>query len=242
MKGLFPVLSGILLSLLVGVAAISAQDSARVIKGGVLNGKAVSLPKPEYPEDAKKAGAEGSIAVTVTIDEEGSVTSAAASLTYQQSVTTNSSGAAELTEPKQADPSLREAAEKAALAAKFSPTLLSGQPVKVSGTIVYSFVAHGHTPESIIKTVSGGVLNGKASSLPLPAYPPAAMAVKASGAVSVQVLIDEDGNVFSAEAVSGHPLLRGVAADAARLAKFSPTLLNGQPVKVSGVLVYNFTP
>ena len=84
MKRSFSVLSGIFLSILVGVAAISAQDSARVIKGGVLNGKAVSLPKPEYPEDAKKAGAEGSIAVTVTIDEEGNVTSAAASLTYQQ--------------------------------------------------------------------------------------------------------------------------------------------------------------
>lgn len=241
MKRLFPVLSGILLSLLIGALGIAAQDGARVIKGGVLNGKAVSLPKPEYPDDAKKAGAEGAIAVTVTIDEEGNVTSAAASLTYQQSVTTNASGAAELTEPRQADPSLRESAEKAALAAKFAPTLLSGQPVKISGTIVYNFVA-GNKPESLVKTVSGGVLNGKATSLPLPAYPPAAMAVKAGGSVTVQVLIDEDGNVFSAEAVSGHPLLRGAAADAARLARFSPTLLNGGPVKVSGVLVYNFAP
>lgn len=92
------------------------------------------------------------------------------------------------------------------------------------------------------KTISGGVLNGKATSLPKPAYPPAARAVRASGAVSVQVLISETGSVISASAVSGHPLLRAAAAGAARSARFSPTMLSGQPVKVSGVITYNFVP
>jgi protein TonB len=92
------------------------------------------------------------------------------------------------------------------------------------------------------KTVSGGVLNGKATNLPKPAYPPAAKAVRASGAVSVQVLISESGSVISATAVSGHPLLRAAAVSAARGASFSPTLLSGQPVKVSGVITYNFVP
>jgi protein TonB len=92
------------------------------------------------------------------------------------------------------------------------------------------------------KTVSGGVLNGKATSLPKPAYPPAARAVRASGSVSVQVLISESGSVISASAVSGHPLLRSAAVGAARGARFSPTLLSGQPVKVSGVITYNFVP
>ena len=53
-------------------------------------------------------------------------------------------------------------------------------------------------------------------------------------------MIDEEGNVISAESVSGHPLLRSSAVDAARQARFSPTKLSGQPVKVSGVLVYQF--
>ena len=92
------------------------------------------------------------------------------------------------------------------------------------------------------KVVQGGVLNGKAMSLPKPAYPDAARAVKASGSVTVKVLIDENGNVISAEATSGHPLLRAAAVNAARSAKFSPTLLSGQPVKVSGVITYNFIP
>lgn len=96
------------------------------------------------------------------------------------------------------------------------------------------------TPKPKPKTVSGGVLNGKATSLPSPPYPAAAKAVRASGAVSVQVLIDESGRVVSASAVSGHPLLRQAAESAARGARFSPTLLSGQPVKVSGVITYNF--
>jgi len=98
------------------------------------------------------------------------------------------------------------------------------------------------TPAPAPKTVSGGVLNGKATSLPKPGYPPAAKAVHAGGAVSVQVLISESGSVISASAVSGHPLLRAAAEAAARGARFSPTLLSGQPVKVSGVITYNFVP
>ena len=88
--------------------------------------------------------------------------------------------------------------------------------------------------------ISGGVLNGKAISLPKPAYPAIARAARASGTVVVQVLIDENGNVVSASAVSGHPLLQAVAVGAARQARFSPTKLSGQPVKVTGVIQYNF--
>jgi len=90
--------------------------------------------------------------------------------------------------------------------------------------------------------ISGGVLNGKAISLPKPPYPPIAKAAKASGTVVVQVLVDENGDVISAHAISGHPLLQAACVAAARAAKFSPTKLSGQPVKVSGVLNYNFEP
>jgi TonB family protein len=90
------------------------------------------------------------------------------------------------------------------------------------------------------KTVSLGVINGKATDLVTPAYPAAARAVKASGAVNVQVTLDETGNVTSAKAASGHPLLRGSAEQAARASKFSPAVIDGQPVKASGSIVYNF--
>jgi periplasmic protein TonB len=98
------------------------------------------------------------------------------------------------------------------------------------------------TEKPVPKTVSGGVVNGKATNLVKPPYPAAARAVRASGAVNVQVTIDESGNVISASAVSGHPLLRAAAVQAARSSKFSPTMLSGQAVKVTGVIVYNFVP
>jgi len=88
--------------------------------------------------------------------------------------------------------------------------------------------------------ISGGVLNGKAISLPKPSYPPIARAAHAAGTVVVQVTIDENGAVVSASAVSGHPLLTQAAVNAARQARFSPTKLSGQPVKVTGVIQYNF--
>jgi protein TonB len=84
------------------------------------------------------------------------------------------------------------------------------------------------------------VLNGKAISKPQPTYPPIAKAAHASGLVTVQVLVDEKGSVISAHAISGHPLLISSAEAAARQAKFSPTVLSGQPVKVSGIITYNF--
>ena len=88
--------------------------------------------------------------------------------------------------------------------------------------------------------VSLGVINGKAINLVKPPYPPAAKAVRAAGAVNVQVSIDVNGNVTSATAVSGHPLLRQAAEQAARASKFTPTVLSGQPVPVTGIIVYNF--
>lgn len=88
--------------------------------------------------------------------------------------------------------------------------------------------------------VSGGVMNGKAVRLVQPAYPAIARAAHASGTVTVQVLVDEAGNVVSASAVSGHPLLQASAVAAAKASKFSPTLLSGVPVRVSGVITYNF--
>ncbi len=98
----------------------------------------------------------------------------------------------------------------------------------------------GASSRTYTGSISGGLLNGKAISLPLPPYPPIAKAAMASGSVTVQITIDEEGNVISANAASGHPLLRAAAVAAAREAKFSPTKLNGQAVKVSGALLYNF--
>ncbi len=94
---------------------------------------------------------------------------------------------------------------------------------------------------SILKPVSGGVLNGVAVSLPPPAYPDTARRMRVAGLVSVEVVIDETGKVISARATDGPMPLRDVAVQAALRARFSPTKLSGQPVKVTGSIYYKFT-
>lgn len=95
-------------------------------------------------------------------------------------------------------------------------------------------------PRPILKPVSGGVLNGTAISLPQPLYPDAARRMRLAGLVAVEVILDETGKVVSATATSGPTLLRDAAIQAALKARFSPTKLSGQPVKVSGIINYRF--
>ena len=95
-------------------------------------------------------------------------------------------------------------------------------------------------PKPILKPVSGGVLNGTAISLPPPVYPDAAKRMRTQGVVTVDVILDETGKVVAANASSGPAILREAAVQAALRAKFSPTKLSGQPVKVSGVINYKF--
>ena len=94
--------------------------------------------------------------------------------------------------------------------------------------------------ERLDQLIMGGVLNGKAISKPKPDYPLSAKAARVEGVVVVQIVVDEQGDVISAVAVSGHPLLQLAAVQAAKMAKFTPTKLCGKPVKVSGVVTYNF--
>jgi TonB family protein len=90
------------------------------------------------------------------------------------------------------------------------------------------------------RTLEGGNLNLRVIEKPAPLYPPIAKAARAQGEVTVRVVADECGNVISAHAVSGHPLLQTAAVVAARQARLAPVLLRGDSVKVTGTLTYDF--
>jgi TonB family protein len=90
------------------------------------------------------------------------------------------------------------------------------------------------------RTVPSTVLISKVISLPQPAYPIMAKQTGTHGPVNIQILVDEQGKVISAQVVSGHPMLNPAARDAAMRARFTPTVLNGQAVKIQGVITYNF--
>jgi TonB family protein len=81
---------------------------------------------------------------------------------------------------------------------------------------------------------------GRVVQLPKPVYPSIARGAHAQGSVEVQVLIDENGKVVAAAAISGHPLLQAASVKAARESVFTPTKVEGKPVKVAGVLHYDF--
>jgi TonB family protein len=123
------------------------------------------------------------------------------------------------------------------------PVAVGGANVSEGGPAVKSDAEAPAQPamRGPLKPISGGILNGKALSLPAPAYPDAARRMRLTGVVEIEVVIDTNGKVISAKAVKGPSLLMGAAEQAARLARFTPTLLSGQPVKVSGIITYNFS-
>ncbi len=88
--------------------------------------------------------------------------------------------------------------------------------------------------------VEGGVLNGKAVRKPSPSYPTEAKQQRLMGTVVVEIMVDEEGRVVEAKAICGHPILGRASVEAAKQARFTPTLLSGKPVKVKGVITYNF--
>jgi outer membrane biosynthesis protein TonB len=220
------------------------------------------LTVPKFVPPASARGLTGALSVNVAVDSRGRVTNVI-------SVAGPGDICAGVTRQDVVD--VRTVASNTAMRATFAPATLGGltqaseawvdfelpapkemkqsksgkedPTVAAAGEMNYS--ANSSDPSSEqgnAKQLVGGVLNGKAMMLPKPPYPPAARAVRASGAVQIQVLIETDGSVFSARAVSGHPLLRAQSAIAACKAKFTPTLLSGQPVKVSGIIIYNYVP
>ena len=198
-----------------------------VCGGGVVNRLAISLPKPVFPKEAKNTVASGSVTVQVKLDEEGNVIEAKACSGH---------------------PLLRESAVKAALQAKFKPTTLSGIPVKVSGVIIYNFMPETTDDDEVVVLACPPtmniikILNGFAINLVKPEYPRELKEQRLSGAVNIEVIIDEAGKIISATAVSGYQELRKYAVEAVKKSTFKRFVRCGQPVKVIGVIVYNFIP
>jgi TonB family protein len=206
-------------------------DISGGVSKGLIAGEALVKAQPIYPVVAKQISASGEVQVSIVIGENGQVIEAKAIKGH---------------------PVLRAAAVDAAYKWVFKPTLLDGKPVKQPGTLTFVFMppppptsdppaaaTGAETSEKL--NVSGGVLQGNAIKRVQPPYPPIAKAARASGPVQVQITINEAGEVIETSVISGHPLLRDAALQAARQWLFKPTELSGVPVKVQGILTFNFT-
>lgn len=209
--------------------------------------KLLSMPDYIISPEATQAGIDGKLAVVVWVKKDGTVDRA--------EVLAGPSwpcGA----EPKTELSEVRNGAADAVKKARFSPAIKDGKPEDREMLLTMlvgeryeqakryaAEKASGSKPPAAPSLIQGGVINGKAVSLPKPEYPHDIISgTRPRGSVQVELLIDESGNVISAGAVNGDPLLQASARKAACKAKFSPTTLSGSPVKVMGILTYNFVP
>jgi len=186
------------------------------IKRGIVNGKAVSLPKPNYPQEAKDFCASGLVEVEVLIGQDGNVIEAKAI-----------SG----------DELLHASAVEAAKLAKFTTGHLA---VKVKGILIYNFVSERKCIViGIVNKKARSIPKPKVANLNKPKH----LQIKQDEVVEVQIIIEVwSGKVLRARAISGHPMLRAACENSARQAKFSP--VNDVPlnIPIKAILVYKFKP
>lgn len=242
-------LTVLLIAVMVQPVTLIAQTSSAVER------KLVTPPKLSVPTVASTANVGGKVTVRVDLNNDGTVAKVV-SVAGPDWVCSNYNS-----EPIDA---ICEAARLAAMQARFDAIDATAKGVSKDAFLTFTFpvkvepksatseefgarVSNGTTGNADVakivnpsQMVSGGVLNGKALKLGRPTYPATAKAVGASGSVTVQVLIVEDGRIYSAKPLSGHPLLQSAARSAACESKFTQTVLMGNPVKVSGVITYNF--
>jgi outer membrane biosynthesis protein TonB len=218
-----------------GVAAAQTvpPDSAPVMQGSA---------RYSMPQSVIDADIDGKVKVAIRVDETGKPTNAVLILGPAWPCGTT---------PTKALEDLSSTLKDAMMKLRFSPAIKDGKPVANEIGLTFELKNPKHTPKPAEidpatvkppKTIIGGVLNGRATYLEYPYYPSVARANHAGGSVTVQVFIDEHGKVYRAGAISGPYSLQYASREAACGSKFTPTLLSGNPVKVSGVITYNFVP
>jgi len=207
------------------------------IRSQVRGPKVVSQPQFNLSPDASAAGIDGLIGVSLTIDKTGKV---------KKVVIHGGPGwpCKDSSPPSQIDV-VREEVKKQLMATTFGPSLQDGKPKEVDASLQFAVgeayrraVSEEEAKRraaSDLKVVDAGIINGRAIRLAKP------VDRGMYGIVTVGVTIDEQGNVSHAGAVNGHPFLQQSARDAACNSKFSPTVLHGKPVKVTGIIMYKFS-
>jgi len=177
---------------------------------------ALEFPRVQYPGYVGTGPHKynGEVGVQVTIDQNGNVTGAKGISGH---------------------PFFRPMLEKVSFSVKFRP---QQDEVKLErkGVLIFLIRSGVQPTKTTVKTISCSLCADQAIFLPKPSY----ALHFVSGSVTVEVLIDEFGNVESTKAVSGHPLLRAPSVAAARKARFPVTYVSGKPVKVRTSIVYEF--
>jgi TonB family protein len=206
------------LILLLVLFGLTFGQKTKPVKLGIINGRATFLPKPIYPQEARDFCVGGKVEVEVLVDEKGNVIEAKAI-----------SG----------DELLRESAVESAKKTTFSQPMIDAPIVKTRGIIVYNF--DSLAPKCI---ATNQIVNDRAIYLPKPNVQnivhPKHLQLKKDEIVKIEIIVNEEGKVTNARAISGHPLLRAVCENAARNTKFTTTTLG--KILIKAFLVYKIKP
>lgn len=239
-------MSGVLGSVMSSSAGpIRMSDDAYRVFEPEMRSRRVQKTDPVYPPTAIQDGIHGIVVLELRILPSGDV---------------------ENVRVINGDPLLGQAATEAMMQWKYRPYVIDGNPVTVITTARLNFALTpsgteevsepevgvagvvrsepGATPRVALPTrvrVSSGVSQGLIVSKVPPEYPEDARDARIQGTVILQVKIDKEGNVYSVELISGHPLLAPAAIEAVRQWKYRPYLLNGNAVEVETQVQVNFT-
>jgi TonB family protein len=209
------------------------QRSPIRIAASVLESRLIHKVKPEYPEQAKRECIEGTVKLTITVNEEG--------LVYKVE-----------TDPEN-NPILEKAAIAAAKKWRYNPILLNGMTTPVIATITIAFPSKD-TPPPDRAPAASKVRVPQSKPIPLvdpfpssklihkvePVYPEAARKAGVQGRVNLAIIINEEGFVREVRVISGHPLLDEAAIAAIKQWRYQPTTLYGEPVPVQETVIINF--
>lgn len=205
-----------------------AADAVR-IGGQIQTPIKIRDVKPAYPEMAQAAGVQGVVIISALLDRDGNV---------------------EEVHVLRSIPLLDQAAVDAVSQWKFRPVLLNGQAVPAIMTVTVNFLqsqnasppATWQSPDAPNAVRIGGNIRQPEKIYDVtPVYPDAARTAHVQGVVIVEALLDRQGNVEEVRVLRSIPMLDQAAIDAVSHWKFTPVLLNGQPVPAIMTLTVDFT-
>lgn len=204
-----------------GQSKIKRNSKITFVNCGICNSKAIFLPQPLYPAQGTLR-ASGSLRVSIKVDERGNVYSAKAISGHIL---------------------LRRSSEQAARKARFRPFQLRWKTVRAFGTLVYNFPPSAQA--NVLQIDTRTCLDcytgaGKEIFIAQPKYPTTARKMGLEDRVELLIKISSNGNVVSAEPISGNKIFWSNAVRAARLSKFQKPLFLGKPVTVVTTIAYNF--
>jgi TonB family protein len=207
-----------LLSVFVTTGSSFAQEKLDKMPEPV-GGMSVLGKNVHYPEEAKKAGIEGTVYVCATVDAKGNV--------------------AEAKITKSDNSKLDKAAVKAVKATKFTPAEKNGKKVKCEVTIPIKFKLGDGEKVKVDKLPEP--IDGMASIMKNVHYPEVAKKAGIEGKVYVNALIGKSGEVVSAKVLkSDNDLLSSAALEAVKATKFVPAEKGNEKVECEVTIPIQF--